>query len=171
MYIIILFILFLKVGFSEVQKPEPTLDEAQKAAIKNIENIIKDYPKILKNTKIKHLLPELKFNLDKNLNRDVTISTSGGAIDTNVGSDNKYSYGVSLSWDLKGLIFSQDYLRAISSLEDLTIFKLELLSKVSKLYFKRKKLQEDLKIEELKETTAELNNLTDGLYKNFINEK
>lgn len=156
-----------------VNANEPTIEEVHKHVLQDISPILKNYKSYLALSRYKHFLPDLKFDFDKDFGKDLSISSDGGEIDLDMGSDNDFSYGFSVSWNLEGLFYNSDIVRVISSYEDMLQFKFNLQKQASKLFYERERIKKNIKLNpdkgELKirldEVTDNLNILANGLFR------
>jgi hypothetical protein len=158
-------------------KDEPDILEVQKKALSYagvVEPAQIEKHRIL--ARIKAILPTLKFDYDKTITYYSNTNSTRFAV-------GPYDWGVSLSWNLSDLIWSEQQ-RLIDSQARLLIeLRNDLLDEVNKLYFERLRIKQELlsgnlepnkykeKIIKLKELTASLDALTGGCFSQLIREK
>jgi len=158
-------------------KDEPDILEVQKKALSYagvVEPAQIEKHRIL--ARIKAILPTLSFDYDKT----VTYYSNTNSTRFAVGP---YDWGISLSWNLSDLIWSEQQ-RLIDSQARLLIeLRNDLLDEVNKLYFERLRIKQELlsgnlepnkykeKIIKLKELTASLDALTGGYFSKVIKNK
>ena len=160
-----------KIDFEEILKrlslSEPSIAQVQEAALRYAEVVHPERIKTLRrNARLKALLPDISVDYDKTINYDS-------------GSDRYYigprDWGLSLSWDVGELIFSEQ-IRLIDSNARLQVqLRDDILDEVTRLYYERRRLQVELILNppqtpeeklskrlRLEELTANIDGLTGG---------
>ncbi len=177
---------------TEYSKDEPGIQEVQKAAIKYAEV---DPDKIMrwrKQAAKRALLPHLTVGMDRDNNR--TVSSSIWGIYGSNGSPGKYfvgpddetkynnkNWGVSLTWELGDLIFSDDQTNIDVRSRLMVELRNDVLDEVNKIYFERirvkmeldnlsiedrkKRFEKELRVREL---TASIDALTGGYFSRSV---
>lgn len=157
---------------------EPTIRQVQQAAIRYAEVQPEKIDSWRKKAKIKGLFPEVSVDYDKTIYGSVSSSTGKSVFATG-----PYDWGISLKWDLADIIWdcSQTSIDVRSRL--MVKLRNDILEKVNKLYFERRRLQiellqnaslgsdkslkKQLRIEEL---TADIDGLTGGYFSRGLKE-
>lgn len=158
-------------------KDEPTVKELHKAAIEYAQVIDpRRIENLRKQARVKAILPKL------NLDYDRTITSYSNATTTRfeVGPAD---WGVSLSWNLSDIIWSEQQRLIDSQVRLMVTLRNDILDEVNKLYFERRKvkielahlsLQDSKKIWEkklrLEELTASLDALTGGYFSQHLKD-
>jgi hypothetical protein len=156
----------------------PSIQEVQEAAIRYAEVQPEKIQDWRRRAAWRSWLPELTLGLDRDSDRTVVSSTSGGKTTFSVGpEDRSVSLDVGLQWDLADFIWNPDQ-TAIDVRSRLMVqLRQEILDEVTRTYFERKRLlaefqgnptQDRLLTAErtcrIEELTAHLDALTGGLF-------
>jgi hypothetical protein len=158
-------------------KDEPDILEVQKKALSYAgvvePNQIEKHRTL---ARLKAILPTLNFDYDKTITYYSNTNSTRFAV-------GPFDWGISLSWHLSDLIWSEQQ-RLIDSQARLLIeLRNDLLDQVNKLYFERLRIKQELlldnlefdkrreKIIKLKELTASLDALTGGYFSQAIKNK
>jgi len=176
-------------------KDEPNISEIQQAAIKYAEVEPEKILRWRKQAAKRALLPHLTVSMDRDNNRTASSSiwgTYGNSTGTGkyyVGPDDETSYdnknwGISLTWELGDLIFSDDQTNIDVRSRLMVQLRDDVLDEVTKLYFERirikmelddlsiedrkKRFEKELKIQEL---TAYLDGLTGGYFSRQLKDR
>jgi len=159
---------------------EPPFIELQKAAIK-FADVSPDKVKNWQNqSRIKTLLPKVSFGCDQGTSTNYEIYTSATR-DYVVAGPNDLSNGmdVSVSWDLAGLIWSDDQTNIDVRSRLTTQLRNDVLDDLRRAYYERKRLQFELMMNSSKDMKArfdkeiriqELGQAIDDLTGNYFSE-
>ena len=175
-------------------KDEPQISKVQQAAIKYAEVEPGKIMRWRKQAKTRAWLPKITVDMDRDMDR-TTSNSIWGTYSSNgipgryfVGPDditkyNNKNWGVSLTWELGDLIFSDDQTNIDVRSRLMVELRDDILDEVTKLYFERLRLKmelDNLSIEDrkkrfekelkLQELTAMLDALTEGYFSQQINK-
>jgi len=174
---------------TEYSKDEPGIQEVQKAAIKYAEVDPEKIMRWRKQAAKRALLPHLTVGIDRDNNRTVAnsiwgSSTSGGSYYIGPDDETKYNnknWGISLTWELGDLIFSDDQTNIDVRSRLMVELRNDVLDEVNKIYFERirvkmeldnltiedrkKRFEKELRVREL---TASIDALTGGYFSRSV---
>ena len=153
----------------ELSFNEPTIQQVQEAALRYGEVIHPQRIKTLRrNAKLKALLPDVNLDYDKTINYD------SGVDRYYVGP---YDWGLSLSWDVGDLVFSEQIRLLDSNARLMVQLRDDILNEATRLYYERRKLQTEVMMTppknpqeniirrlRLEELTANIDALTGGYF-------
>ncbi len=123
----------------ELSFKEPTIQEVQEAALRYAEVIHpENIDALRKNARLKALLPDISIDYDKTIQAGGTGSHFGDFV---VGPRD---WGLSLSWDMGDLIFSEQIRLIDSNVRLMVQLRDDILNEVTRLYYERRKLQIEL---------------------------
>lgn len=156
---------------------KPTIREVQRASLKYAQLNPSRFPSWRRRVRHAPWLPKLLLRLNRGLSEDWRYATSGTSLDT----DNNLHFEVRLRWDFDQLLFNRNEVYVHRESTRATQLRNELLRKVTRLFFKRRKLltilclhqgkdplTRALTILRIEELTARLNAMTGGLYTSQI---
>lgn len=163
-------------ALKELSLDEPSILELQEAALRYAEVIHPDNIKTLRrNARLKALLPDVTVDYDKTIQSGGTSTNFG---DFAVGPRD---WGLSFSWDIGDLVFSEQVRLIDSNARLLVQLRDDILNEITRLYYERRKLQIELDLtaskapEEdlakklrLEELTANIDALTGGYLSRHI---
>ncbi|RJQ56523.1 MAG: hypothetical protein C4526_01760 [Nitrospiraceae bacterium] len=127
---------------------EPTIEEIRKAAIEYAEVQPDKIEKWRKAAAKKALLPDLRFEYQKNRNWQKSTyfySTSSEKYkDDDITSDRDREWSISLNWELGELIWNNDQTSIDSRSKLMVELRDNVLNEVTRLYFERRKTQVEM---------------------------
>ena len=172
----------IKIDFEQALKGlsanEPTIRQVQEAALRYAEVVHPDRIKALRrNARLKALLPDVSLDYDK------TIYSATGKDYSNIVIGPR-DWGLTLSWDVGDLIFSEQVRLIDSNTRLMVQLRDDILNEVTRLYYERRKLQTELiltppetphdklaKTLRLEELTANIDALTGGYFSRNLKNK
>ncbi|MCG8422842.1 MAG: hypothetical protein MJE77_33440 [Proteobacteria bacterium] len=173
-----------KADLDRLERGEPGLAEVRRAALHHAG--LADRPELswTGRARLSALLPVLTVQINRGSGYDRDLSrSSSGTERLDVGSDRDISVAAKAVWNLDRLLFSDAELRAVKAAQQQYEERIQLLARVTSLYFQRRKLQitalwsppgdparaalQKLAIHEL---TAQLNALTGGYFAKALAE-
>lgn len=133
----------LKITFDN----EPPFIELQKAAIDHADVNPEKIKKWHTQSRLKALAPKVSLGWDKNTDSNYEIYTSATKEYVTVGPDDISSgMDVSVSWDIAGLIWSDDQTNIDVRSRLMVQLRNDILDDLRRVYFERKRLQFDLMV-------------------------
>lgn len=174
---------------SEYRKGEPGVREIQQAAIEYAEVNPEKILRWRKQAAKRALLPKITIAMDQDRNRTISNSiwgsySNGGTYFMGPDDATKYNnknWGVSLTWELGDLIFSDDQTNIDVRSKLMVQLRDDIVDEVTRLYFERIRVKmeiDNLSIEErkkryekelkLQELTAQIDGLTGGYFSSQI---
>ncbi|UCB57189.1 MAG: hypothetical protein JSV30_00950 [Candidatus Omnitrophota bacterium] len=132
----------------ELTLKEPTIREVQEAAIRYAEVV---HPKVFKalrrDSRLRGFLPTISLDYDK---------TVYGSSNNKVGFVGPRDWGLSFSWDVGELLFSEQTRLVDSNIRLAVQLRDDILDEVTRLYYERRKLQTELIVRPPKKTEDKL---------------
>ncbi len=159
---------------------EPTIREVQEAALRYAEVIHPQRIKTLRrNAKLKALLPDVSLDYDKTI-----YGTAGSSSSDPRAFVGPYDWGLSLSWDVGDLVFSEQIRLLDSNARLMVQLRDNIMNEITRLYYERRKLQTEvmmtppknpqeniIKRLRLEELTANIDGLTGGYFSRHLKTK
>ena len=159
---------------------EPTYKELQQAAIKYCDVSAEKIKGWQRDSRMKAMVPKLSLGMDNHRSTNSEIYTSATKDYVSVGPDNLYnSLSASVSWDLGGLIWSDDQTNIDVRSRLMVQLRNDILDDLRRAYYERKRLQfelmtnppKDMNLKFEKELRLqELTNSIDDLTGNYLSE-
>ncbi len=120
---------------------EASFEEIKNRGTMFVNSLIQKDFELLKKSRRSFLLPEIKLDADKNRQDTVSIGTNGSGINTDLDNNNRVSFGGSISWDFKGLLYNDAEPKILKDIFNLYEFKLQKLNQITSLHFQIQALQ------------------------------
>lgn len=159
---------------------EPTFKELQQAALRFGDVSPKKIQEWQRNSRLKALVPKVSLGIDNHRSSNSEIYTSATKDYITVGPDNIYwATGLSISWDLGNLIYSDDQTNIDARSRLTTQLRNDILDDLRRAYYERKRLQFEIMTAPPKEMKArfdkeiriqELTQAIDDLTGNYLTD-
>ena len=169
-------------ALADLEAREPSLAQVRRAALRYAGLADRAESRWARRARLSGLLPTLTVELETDRESDIDLSrSSAGTQQLAVGSDRDISVEAKAVWHLDRLLFSDVELRAAKGAQQRHNERLQLVARVTSLYFQRRKLQvariwspskspdkaamHELAVDEL---TAQLDALTGGYFSSSL---
>ncbi len=121
--------------------PGPSIREVQQAAVRYAEVMPEKIRGWRAGAVLRGWFPKLTVSLDRDTDRTVVSSTSGGKTTFSVGpEDEAVSVGFGFTWDLANLVWNPDQVSIDTRSRLMVQLRQEVLEEVTRLYFERMRL-------------------------------
>ena len=154
---------------------EPGLQALVAIVKEDAQKKMNEFRKMKSRARSRYFWPQLKIGIDGDRGSDLTVSTEGDGVGTDIKIDQTVGYSADLSWNLPGTIFNSDAMNAYKEELRLAALLQENLFLLYELFAKRQGLKDQhlLSADEKRDlftTTSRLNVLVGGIFDPYLNQ-